>query len=145
MLIVALFLLNVPIFNLNIVWCHIYSPNYRNAKIANRGNEWCTASVVEILPNRSETICKSMRREIYFSCMDFLIKYIFRRSIKVLLFADDLKLFIRVDTNTDHAYCHQDLDILQSCSCNGLSLNIDKCKALWFTRKQKCFHFYSFL
>lgn len=54
---------------------------------------------------------------------------------KLLCFADDMKLFYKIDTLTDWVHLQEDLDRLVKWSF-GLpkSLNIGKCKSMHFTR-----------
>lgn len=55
-----------------------------------------------------------------------------------LLFADDLKIYRRVDNTTDVRLLQDDIDRLSRwCDCNGMSLNVKKCFILRFTKKKK--------
>lgn len=55
---------------------------------------------------------------------------------KILLFADDLKIFLKVDT-FDHArQLQQDINIIIDwCAKNNLQLNVSKCHVMSFTRR----------
>lgn len=53
-----------------------------------------------------------------------------------LLFADDCKLFKRIDSTSDQLALQADIDNFYNwCELNSLSVNTDKCKHLQFTRK----------
>lgn len=55
-----------------------------------------------------------------------------------LLFADDLKLYSTIDTALDCVALQRCVDaVCEWCSKNGLSLNVDKCVVVTFTRKLK--------
>lgn len=58
-----------------------------------------------------------------------------------LLFADDLKLFYKINTNNDCCTLQNDLDLI-SCWCqkNQLKMNISKCKVMTYTRKRNFIH-----
>ncbi|CAG9103056.1 unnamed protein product [Plutella xylostella] len=57
-----------------------------------------------------------------------------------LLFADDMKIFRKVDNSLDEALLQDDLQRLdQYCTNNSLDLNVDKCYFIVFTRKRKPF------
>lgn len=62
-----------------------------------------------------------------------------------LLYADDLKLFARVDSLSDVNFLQNQLHLLwQWCSQNKLDLNAGKCKVMSFTRKNEpILHHYS--
>lgn len=63
------------------------------------------------------------------------IANIFRYS-RCLLYADDLKIFCRVNSLSDAANVQTDLDALSSwCEKNRLSLNVDKCRSMTYHRK----------
>ncbi|XP_063904731.1 uncharacterized protein LOC135123784 [Zophobas morio] len=54
-----------------------------------------------------------------------------------LLYADDLKLFRVIRTDTDCALLQKELDgFVAWCKINGLEINISKCKILRFSRKK---------
>lgn len=53
-----------------------------------------------------------------------------------LLFADDLKIFYKIDTTADCLVLQNDLDRISSwCHRNRLHMNVNKCKILSYTRK----------
>lgn len=55
---------------------------------------------------------------------------------KFLLFADDCKLFKRIDSAIDQLALQADIDnFFNWCRLNSLSVNIEKCKHMQFTRK----------
>lgn len=55
---------------------------------------------------------------------------------KFLLFADDCKLFKRIDSSVDQLALQADVNNFHNwCKLNSLSVNIDKCKHIQFTRK----------
>ena len=57
-------------------------------------------------------------------------------NIRVLLFADDLKLFTVINSAADCIQLQENLDLLQQwCLHNKLNLNISKCKIVSFCRK----------
>lgn len=56
---------------------------------------------------------------------------------RILLFADDCKIFMRVNSYSDQCCLQSDLSGFNDwCVKNGLELNIDKCKLMKFTRKK---------
>lgn len=58
------------------------------------------------------------------------------KSSKILLFADDLKIFLRVDEEADCLKLQHDLNIIYTWSIeNKLFFNIGKCSTMSFTRK----------
>lgn len=60
------------------------------------------------------------------------------KHCRFLLFADDLKIYLRVENASDCIGLQNDLDNLESwCSLNLMELNISKCKILSFTRKRQ--------
>lgn len=61
---------------------------------------------------------------------------------KFLLFADDCKLFKCIKTSSDQLALQTDINNFYNwCKLNSLSVNIDKCKHLQFTRKSDPPHF----
>jgi Reverse transcriptase (RNA-dependent DNA polymerase) len=55
--------------------------------------------------------------------------------VRVLFYADDMKLFLPVSSSQDCLKIQSDLDRLaQWCSENELPLNVSKCKSITFTR-----------
>ena len=66
-------------------------------------------------------------------------------SSSCLLFADDLKIYRRIDSMNDCLLLQGDIDRLTSwCSQNNVELNISKCKFISFTRKrQPTLHVYT--
>lgn len=57
-------------------------------------------------------------------------------SVEYLLYADDLKMFLRIESVEDAAAVQSNLDGLSEwCTANRLHLNIDKCRVLTFSRK----------
>lgn len=57
---------------------------------------------------------------------------------KILLFADDVKLFFRIETIADARQLQCDIDTIVSwCHSNGLSLNASKCFLISFTRRRE--------
>nr|CAH7756409.1 unnamed protein product [Callosobruchus chinensis] len=53
-----------------------------------------------------------------------------------LFFADDLKIYKKIDSAEDHCRLQDDLNTLfEWCIANKLQLNVSKCKTLTFTRK----------
>lgn len=63
-------------------------------------------------------------------------------SCERLLYADDLKLFMRIDSLDDCMFLQHQLDLLQNwCSLNHLHLNVNKCKVLTVTRRKEPLNF----
>lgn len=59
-----------------------------------------------------------------------------------LLYADDLKLFARIESIDDCIFLQCQLLALQNwCVLNGLQLNVDKCKVLSFSKKKELLAF----
>src|SRR5699024_7468473 len=59
-------------------------------------------------------------------------------SSKFLFYADDLKIYTRVECSADVVALQSDLDILFNwCEDNNLFLNINKCKSITFCNKRK--------
>lgn len=57
---------------------------------------------------------------------------------KILLFADDVKLFFKIDTLADARQLQTDIDtIVCWCHRNGLHLNVNKCFFMSFTRRRE--------
>lgn len=57
---------------------------------------------------------------------------------KILLFADDLKLFLKINDHSDARQLQKDIDtIFTWCNDNNLQLNIQKCHIVSFTRRQQ--------
>lgn len=57
---------------------------------------------------------------------------------KLLLFADDLKVFLEIKSINDARQLQNDIDtIVNWCNLNGLKVNINKCNAMTFTKKQQ--------
>lgn len=55
---------------------------------------------------------------------------------KILLFADDLKIFIKITSHDDARLLQNDIEtIVNWCNINNLQLNIGKCNTMSFTRK----------
>lgn len=55
---------------------------------------------------------------------------------KILLFADDVKIFRKINSHADARYLQNDVDrICNWCQINKLELNIGKCNKMTFTRK----------
>lgn len=65
---------------------------------------------------------------------------------KILLFADDLKIFLRVDCLEDARQLQRDIDvIIEWCAHNNLRLNINKCNLISFTRRhQVTFQYFNY-
>lgn len=54
----------------------------------------------------------------------------------ILLFADDLKIYLEIRSHADALTLQRDIDtIVRWCNENGLSININKCSTMTFTRK----------
>ena len=61
---------------------------------------------------------------------------------KILMFADDAKLFIEIASEEDHTHLQSDLDSLVTwCDDNRMDLNIGKCQTISFSRKLKITHY----
>jgi Reverse transcriptase (RNA-dependent DNA polymerase)/Endonuclease-reverse transcriptase len=57
------------------------------------------------------------------------------KSVRVLLYADDIKIFFPVMNQEDHEIAQTDLDAFsQWCTQNKMELNLSKCKVMSFTR-----------
>lgn len=57
---------------------------------------------------------------------------------KFLLYADDLKIFYSINNDQDKLRLQEDLDRFSLyCSQNSLTLSLDKCKVITYTRKRK--------
>lgn len=57
---------------------------------------------------------------------------------KILLFADDLKIFLEIKSVNDARQLQNDINIIVDwCTLNGLRVNINKCNTMTFTRKQQ--------
>lgn len=55
---------------------------------------------------------------------------------KCLLYADDLKVFCKINNVRDCVNMQRDIDLFNNwCEHNGMTLNIDKCKSMSFHRK----------
>ena len=64
------------------------------------------------------------------------------QNSRKLLFADDLKIFVNVKSLDDCLLLQQDLtSILKWCSRNRLEINIGKCKAMTYSRREKTYDF----
>ena len=60
------------------------------------------------------------------------------KSSSHLLFADDLKLYRQIKTNTDCEILQRDLDnVTEWCKLNALHINVQKCMKMVFTRCKK--------
>ena len=58
------------------------------------------------------------------------------RNTNILLYADDVKLFSKLTDGNSHLKLQNDLDnFVKWCMCNGLCLNLDKCKVMSFSRR----------
>lgn len=58
------------------------------------------------------------------------------KNSNILLFADDAKIFKSIDTPEDTSLLQQDLNNFNDwCFNNGLSLNVDKCQIITFSKK----------
>lgn len=69
------------------------------------------------------------------------IKYALECS-DFLLFADDCKMFKRISSHTDQAELQRDLNNFYGwCDVNSLSVNVEKCKYMQFTRQTNPLHF----
>ncbi|CAG4954921.1 unnamed protein product [Colias eurytheme] len=63
------------------------------------------------------------------------------RAARCLMFADDLKLFLRVRNASDAEVLQEDIDaIAQWSSTNHLPFNTDKCKVMTFSRSRSPFY-----
>jgi hypothetical protein len=59
------------------------------------------------------------------------------KSLCILLYADDLKIFFPVADNGDFADAQAELDVFsQWCIDSGMQLNLGKCKSISITRSQ---------
>jgi hypothetical protein len=59
------------------------------------------------------------------------------KNIRHLFYADDLKIFHEIKTNEDAQFLQNKLDDLANwCNINKLSLNVNKCHSISFTRKK---------
>jgi len=62
---------------------------------------------------------------------------VFKNSIKLLLFADDAKLFCSIQSISDSETLQDQLNTFYNWSMNNcLELNIDKCNIISFTRSK---------
>ena len=65
--------------------------------------------------------------------IDDIVKFI--KISQILLFADDIKLFNKIDNYADHVHLQSDLkNITKWCSLNKLNLNFNKCFPISFGR-----------
>ncbi|XP_028163224.1 uncharacterized protein LOC114354852 [Ostrinia furnacalis] len=63
-----------------------------------------------------------------------------RLSSHALLYADDLKIFTSVDRKSNALVLQNDLKVIDDwCSSNKMSLNVDKCCVITFTKKKNRF------
>lgn len=63
-------------------------------------------------------------------------------DVAILLFADDLKIFIQILSLVDCVRLQVALDNLSAwCQSNRLDLNVSKCYAMTYTRKKNAIHF----
>lgn len=61
---------------------------------------------------------------------------------KILLYADDLKIYHIIDTPNDHILFQEDLNRFTAyCKINKLTLSLHKCKTITFTRKRNISNF----
>jgi Reverse transcriptase (RNA-dependent DNA polymerase) len=68
------------------------------------------------------------------------------KYVRVLFYADDMKLYLPVGSSQDCLKIQSDLDRLTAwCEDNMLPLNVNKCKTLIFTRQWKRFRACVFL
>jgi hypothetical protein len=59
-------------------------------------------------------------------------------NVRVLAYADDLKLYMRVSSTDDCRLFQQDFDLIQGwCRENKFDLNAGKCKSISFSRGSK--------
>jgi hypothetical protein len=64
------------------------------------------------------------------------------KSLRILLYADDPKIFFPVAGNSDFANAQDELDVIfQWCIDSGKQLNLEKCKTMSFTRSRFTRHF----
>jgi hypothetical protein len=58
-------------------------------------------------------------------------------NVRDLAYADDLKIYMRVDSIDDCRLFQQDLDRLQDWCCEKYDLNVGKCKSISFSHVSK--------
>jgi hypothetical protein len=59
------------------------------------------------------------------------------RTAKIGIFADDLKMYLRIDNSNDALNLQQDMNSFTMwCEKNGMTLSIEKCKIMSFHRKE---------
>ena len=64
----------------------------------------------------------------------------FIRNAMVLLYADDMKIFMKIDNDSKHMMLQEDLDkVYNWCNLNKMEMNINKCKTLSFCRGSPSF------
>jgi len=64
------------------------------------------------------------------------------RNCRFLLFADDIKLFLKIDSLQDCIHLQEDLECMVSWATNlGLDLNLLKCHVMTFTRRRENINF----
>jgi hypothetical protein len=64
------------------------------------------------------------------------------KSVRFLLYADDLKIYFQVRNSSDYIRAQTELDkFSQWCSDNKMSLNLSKCKTISFTRSTTVHNF----
>jgi hypothetical protein len=64
------------------------------------------------------------------------------KSFRILLYADDIKIYFPVASNIDFANAQAELDVFsQWCIDSGMQLNLGKFKSMSFTRSRFTIHF----
>lgn len=111
-------------------WFKSYVTN-RTQKVVINGYESETVTVTSGVPQGS------ILGPLLFILFINDIKNCFKHS-HFLCYADDLKIYRKINNLSDHQLFQKDLDRLANyCDDNKLKLNINKCKCITFTKKKK--------
>lgn len=120
---------NCGITGILLNWCQSYLDN-RQSKVAIKGYESNWFSTSSGVPQGSHL------GPLFFNIFINDIQRCFLHS-KYCLFADDMKIFKEISSSADVTSLQEDLDRLVNwCSLNKLSLNVDKCLQVRFCRKK---------
>jgi hypothetical protein len=115
-------------------WFKSYISN-RTQKIVINGHESETITVTSGVPQGS--IIGPLLFVIYINDINKCFTH-----CKFLLYADDLKIYRTIENNNDHHKFQDDLNRLTAyCEENKLSLSLDKCKCITFTKKKTPTHY----
>lgn len=110
-------------------WLKSYVSN-RTQRVAINGYESDVVAVTSGVPQGS--ILGPLLFNLFINDISSCFKF-----CKILLYADDLKIYHIIHSPTDHLLIQKDLDRFSSyCKANKLSLNLNKCKSVTFSRKR---------